>query len=57
MIGKVKDITTPEIIEEIQDIVLDDPEVKLRELAEASGISIVSVVKILYADFDIKQLT
>ena len=48
-LGRPKDITTSEIIEKIHEIVLDDPKVKVRELAEAAGISIESVVKILHA--------
>ena len=33
-------VVTPDIIEKIHDIVLDDPKVKVRKLAEAAGISI-----------------
>ena len=44
--GRPKDVTTPEIIDKINIIVLDYPKVKVRELAEAAGISIGSVVKI-----------
>ena len=36
--GMPKDLTTPEIIEKIRDIVLDDPKVKVCELAEVAGI-------------------
>ena len=43
-----KNVTTPEIIEKIQEIVLDDPTVKVRQLAEATDISIGSVVKIFH---------
>ena len=38
-LGRPKDITTPEIIKKIHDI-LDDPELITRELAETVGISI-----------------
>ena len=44
--GRLKDITTSEIIQKIHDIALDDPKLKVRELAEAAGISIGSVDKI-----------
>ena len=48
--GRSKHVTTPEIIEKIHDIVLDDAKMKIRELAEATGISIRSVDKILHED-------
>ena len=38
--GRPKNVTTPEIIEKIHDIVSDDPKVKVCELAEAAEISI-----------------
>ena len=53
---KPKDVTTPEIIEKIHGIVLDDLKVKVLELAEAAGISIESLVKILHEDLDIRKL-
>ena len=55
--GRPKDFTIPEIIEKIHDILLDGPKVKVRDLAEARGISIGSVVKILHEDVGKKQLT
>ena len=36
--GRLKDVTAPEIIEKIHDIVLDHSKVKVRELAEVTGI-------------------
>ena len=42
--GRPIDITTPEIIKIIHDI-LDDPKVKVREIAEAAGILIGPVVE------------
>ena len=55
--GRPKDVTNQEIIEKISDIVLDDSKVKMRELAEAEGISIGSVVKILHDNLGIRKLT
>ena len=55
--GWPKDVTTPEIIKNIHDIVLDDPKVKERELDEAAGISIGSVVKILHEDLRMRKLS
>ena len=43
-----KDVTTPEIIGKIHYIMLDNPKVKMRELAKAAGILIGSAVKILH---------
>jgi histone-lysine N-methyltransferase SETMAR len=36
--GRPKSATTPEIIEQVHDMVLDDRRMKLREIAEAIGI-------------------
>lgn len=55
--GRPKEATTQEIVEKIHDIVLDDPKVKVRELAEAVGISTGSVVSILHNDLGMRKLT
>ena len=55
--GKPKDITTPEIIEKIHDIVVDDQKLKVSESAEAAGILIGSVVEILHEHLGIIKLT
>ena len=55
--GSPKYLTSPEIVKEIHDIVLDDPKVKVRELTEATGIPIGSVVEILHEDLGMKKLT
>ena len=55
--GRPKDVTTPEIIEKIDDIVLDDPKVKVRVLAKAAGISIVLMVKISRENLGMRKLT
>ena len=55
--GRSKDVTTPEIIKKIYDIVLDDPKVKVHQLAEAADISIGLVVKILHHDLRMRKLT
>ena len=57
LLGRPKNVTTLEIIENIHDIVFDDPKVKVRELAEAADISIGSIVKILHEDFGMRNLT
>ena len=55
--GRTKNVTTPEIIEKVHDIVLDDPKVRVLKLAEASGISIRIVVNILHEDLGMRKLT
>ena len=55
--GRPKNVTTPEIIEKIHDIVLDDPKVKVRELPEAVSISIGAVTKILHEYLRMRNLT
>jgi len=37
--GRPKSATTPEIIEQVHDMVLDDKQMKVCEIAEAIGIS------------------
>ena len=37
--GRPKSATTPEIIEQVHDMVLDDRRIKVREIAETIGIS------------------
>ena len=46
--GRPKEITTPEMTNKIHDIVLNDPKVKVREIAEIVSISIERVVNILH---------
>lgn len=46
--GRSLEASTPEMIEKIHDMVLDDPRVKVRELVEATGISTGSVISILH---------
>ena len=36
--GRPKSATTPEIIEQVQDVILDDRRMKVREIAETIGI-------------------
>jgi histone-lysine N-methyltransferase SETMAR len=38
--GRPKSATTPEIIEQVHDMILDDRRMKVREIAETTGISI-----------------
>jgi hypothetical protein len=51
-----KNATTPEIIEQVHDMVLDDRRMKVREIAETIGISKERVVYILHEELDMKKL-
>jgi histone-lysine N-methyltransferase SETMAR len=54
--GCPKSATTPEIIEQVHDIVLDDQRMKAREIAESIGISKERVGYILHEELDMKKL-
>jgi len=54
--GRPKSATTPEIIEQVHDMVLDDGRMKVHEIAETIGISKECVGYILYEEFDMKKL-
>jgi histone-lysine N-methyltransferase SETMAR len=51
-----KSATTPEIIEEVHDMVLNDRWMKVREIAETLGISKERVGYILHEELDMKKL-
>jgi len=48
--------TTPEIIEQVHDILLDDRRIKVREIAETIGISTERIGYILHEELDMKKL-
>jgi len=54
--GRPKSVTTPEIIEQVHDMVLDDRRMKVREIVETIGISKDRVGYILYEELDMKKL-
>jgi histone-lysine N-methyltransferase SETMAR len=54
--GLPKSATTPEIIEQVHDMVLDDRRMKVREIAETIGISKERVGYILHEELDMKKL-
>jgi DNA-binding Xre family transcriptional regulator len=51
-----KSATTPEIIEQVHDMVLDDRQMKVREITETVGISKEHVGYILHEELDMKKL-
>jgi len=54
--GRPKNATTPEIIEQVHNMVLDDRWMKVREIAETVGISKERVGYILHEELDMKKL-
>jgi len=55
--GRPKEITNAEIVKQVHRIVLSDRKVKLRELAEAVGISKERAGYILHDDLEMKKLS
>jgi len=54
--GHPKSATPPEIVKQVQDMVLDDRRMKVREIAETIGISKELVGYILLEELDMKKL-
>ena len=54
--GRPNEITTPEMISNIHDIILNDPKVKVRKIAEIVSISTERVVNILHTHFCMRNL-
>jgi len=54
--GHPKNATTPEIIEQVQDMVLDDQRMKVREITETISISKERVGYILHEELDTKNV-
>ncbi|CAK9818971.1 Protein GVQW3, partial [Anthophora quadrimaculata] len=54
--GCPKTATTPQIIQQVHDMVLDDRRVKVREIAEAIGISNERIGNILHEELHMKML-
>jgi histone-lysine N-methyltransferase SETMAR len=54
--GRPKSATTPEIIEQVHNMVLDDRRMTVREIAETIGISKERVGFILHEELDMKKL-
>jgi hypothetical protein len=54
--GRPESATTPEIIEQVHDMVLDDWWMEVHEIAESIGISKEHVGYILHEELDMKKL-
>lgn len=55
--GRPNDVTTPEMVDKIHDIVLADRRVKLRDIVDIVNISSKRVFNILHEYLDIKKLS
>jgi len=55
--GRPKEVVTPEIVDKIHGMILDDRRIKVREVAEAVGISTERVHHILHEYLDMKKLS
>ena len=55
-LGRLNEITTPKIINKIHDTILNDPKVKVREIAEIVFISTERVVNILHTHLCMRKL-
>ncbi|XP_037931663.1 histone-lysine N-methyltransferase SETMAR-like [Teleopsis dalmanni] len=55
--GRLKEVITPEIVDKIYEMILDDRRMKVRELAHAAGISTEWVHHILHEYLDMKKLS
>lgn len=53
--GRPVEVSTPEIIDKIHDLILSDRRIKVRELVEATGISQGTVVSILHEKLSVKK--
>lgn len=54
--GRPKSATTPEIVDKVHDMVLEDRRIKVREIEEAIGISYERVVHILHNELGMKKM-
>ncbi|XP_017486515.1 PREDICTED: histone-lysine N-methyltransferase SETMAR-like, partial [Rhagoletis zephyria] len=55
--GRPNEVTTPEMIEKIRDMVMSDRRLKVREIGESVGISIERVNNILQNHLDMRKLS
>ena len=49
-------MTTPEIIDQIHELILEDPRISAKSIAEQLGISSERVGSIIHDDFDMRKL-
>ncbi|EFN88747.1 Putative uncharacterized protein FLJ37770, partial [Harpegnathos saltator] len=55
--GRPVEVTTPEMIDKIHDMVLSDRRIKVREIVEATSISQGTVFSILHEKLGVKKIS
>jgi len=55
--GRPRTVTTPEIIDQIHELILEDRRISVKSIAEQLGISRERVGPIIYEDLDIRKLS
>ena len=55
--GRHKTVTTPEIIDHIHDLILEDSRISTKSIAEQLGISRERVGSIIYEDLDMRKVS
>ena len=55
--GRPKTVTTPEIIEQIQELILEDRRISAKSLAEQLGTSRERVGSIIHENLDMRKLS
>ena len=55
--GRPKTVTTPEVINQIHELILEDRRISTKSIAEQMGISRERVWSIVYQDLDIRKLS
>jgi len=55
--GRHKAVTTPEIIDQIHDLILEDDRILAKSIAEKLGISSERVASIIHEDLDMRKLS
>jgi len=55
--GRHKTVTTPDIIDQIHELILEDRRISAKSIAEQLGISRERVGSIIHEDFDMRKLS
>jgi len=55
--GRPKTVTTPDIIDQIQELILEDPRISVKSIAEQLSISHERIGSIIHEDSDMRKLS
>ena len=55
--GQHKTVTTPEIIDQIHELILEDHQISAKSIAEQLGISLEWVGSLIHEDLDMRKLS